>query len=309
MSKVLIFGHQNPDTDTIASAMALSYLANQKEGNTEAVALGVPNEETQFALNKFGMTAPRVITEAKSETENVFLVDHNEFQQSVSDITELNILGVVDHHRIANFETANPLYYRAEPVGCTCTILLKMFKESGVKIPENIAGMMLSAIISDTLLYKSPTCTEADIKAAKELAAMANVDDEEYGLAMLKAGTNNDSKTEAELINLDAKSFELGSHIVRVAQINTVDENEILNRQAELEATMEAEMAKENYDVFILLITNILNSNSTILVVGEPKVKVENAFGIQLDNNTAALEGVVSRKKQVVPPLTESFAK
>src|SRR5699024_1771480 len=128
------------------------------------------------------------------ENADVMLVDHNEFQQSISDISEVNILAVVDHHRIANFETANPLYYRAEPVGCTSTIILKLYKENQVTIPKEIAGIMLSAIISDTLLFKSPTCTPEDEAAAKELAAIAEVDLNTYGLEMLKAGTNLSDK-------------------------------------------------------------------------------------------------------------------
>src|SRR5699024_3585164 len=136
----------------------------------EAVALGEPSEETQYALDYFKLAAPRVVASAKDEATQVMLVDHNEFQQSISDIADVEILSVVDHHRIANFETANPLYYRAAPVGCTSTIVLKMYKENQVAIPKEIAGIMLSAIISDTLLFKSPTCTPEDVAAAKELA-------------------------------------------------------------------------------------------------------------------------------------------
>src|SRR5699024_4647514 len=147
---------------------------------------------------------------------------------SISDISEVNILAVVDHHRIANFETANPLYYRAEPVGCTSTIILKLYKENQVTIPKEIAGIMLSAIISDTLLFKSPTCTPEDEAAAKELAAIAEVDLTAYGLEMLKAGTNLSDKSAAVLLDLDAKSFPMGSSNVRIAQVNTVDLNEVM---------------------------------------------------------------------------------
>ncbi len=134
MSKILVFGHQNPDTDAIGAAIAFSHLQNELGKETEAVALGTPNEETQYALDHFQLSAPRVVESAKAENADVMLVDHNEFQQSISDISEVNILAVVDHHRIANFETANPLYYRAEPVGCTSTIILKLYKENQVTI-------------------------------------------------------------------------------------------------------------------------------------------------------------------------------
>ena len=242
-----------------------------------------------------------------NEVEQVMLVDHNEFQQSAADIEKVEILAVVDHHRIANFQTANPLYYRAEPVGCTSTIILKLYKENNVEVPKNIAGMMLSAIVSDTLLFKSPTCTQEDVQAAKELAEIAGVDLEGYGLEMLKAGTNLGTKSAAELIDLDAKSFPMGGSNLRIAQVNTVDLAEVFLRQAELESAMQEANAANGYDLFVLVVTNILDSDSEILIVGEPKENVEKAFNVTLDNNRALLKGVVSRKKQVVPQLTAAF--
>ncbi|MGY3750344.1 manganese-dependent inorganic pyrophosphatase [Vagococcus acidifermentans] len=307
MSKVLIFGHQNPDTDAITSAISFAYLQNKLGVEAEAVALGDVNEETAYALNHFGVKAPRVVETIGNETKQVMLVDHNEAQQSVADIKDLEVLAVVDHHRIANFETANPLYYRAEPVGCTNTIILKLFKEHQIDIPADIAGLMLSAIISDSLLFKSPTCTPEDVAAAEELAAIAKVDIQSYGLEMLKAGTNLTDKTADELLDADAKSFPMGDKNVRIGQVNTVDINDVLSRQAELEEAMAKQNADNGYDLFLLIITNILDSDSVALVAGEPKEKVEEAFQVTLDNNTALLKGVVSRKKQVVPPLTEAF--
>ncbi|STP29914.1 manganese-dependent inorganic pyrophosphatase [Enterococcus durans] len=307
MSKILVFGHQNPDTDAIGAAIAFSHLQNQLGKDTEAVALGEPSEETQYALDYFKLAAPRVVASAKDEAAQVMLVDHNEFQQSISDIADVEILSVVDHHRIANFETANPLYYRAEPVGCTSTIVLKMYKENQVAIPKEIAGIMLSAIISDTLLFKSPTCTPEDVAAAKELAELAEVELEAYGLDMLKAGTNLSDKTAAVLLDLDAKSFPMGEANVRIAQINTVDLNKVMDRQTELEEAMTDEMAKNGYDLFVLVVTNILDSDSELLVAGNAIDKVEEAFQTKLTNNRALLKGVVSRKKQVVPQLTAAF--
>lgn len=307
MSKVLVFGHQNPDTDAITSAISYAYLQNKLGVEAEAVALGEPNEETAYALNYFKMAAPRVIDSVKPETNQVMLVDHNEAQQSASDIKEVEVLAVVDHHRIANFETANPLYYRAEPVGCTNTIILKLYKEKGIEIPKEIAGLMLSAIISDSLLFKSPTCTEEDVAAAKELAEIAGVDMNAYGLDMLKAGTNLSDKTALQLIDADAKSFPMGGKNLRIGQVNTVDVNDVLSRQTELENEMKNQNEINGFDMFVLVITNILDSDSVCLVVGEPKEKVEEAFNVKLENNQALLKGVVSRKKQVVPPLTNAF--
>lgn len=308
MEKELVFGHQNPDTDAIGTAIAYSYLQNKLGYNTEAVALGEANDETAFALNKFGFEAPRVIKTAANEVKKVMLVDHNEPQQSVADIDQVTVTHVVDHHRIMNFDTSMPLFYLAEPVGCTSTIMLELYKYFGVEIPQNIAGIMLSAIISDTLLLKSPTTTEKDREAVKELAKIADVDYEKYGLEELKAGTNIASKSEEELIDLDAKSFDLNGKNVRVAQINVVDLPEALERKDAFLKAMSDSANSAGYDLFMLLITNVLDSDSTALVIGsdDALASFEKAFGSVKDSEIS-LPGVVSRKKQVVPPLTDAF--
>ncbi|HEO6504809.1 TPA: manganese-dependent inorganic pyrophosphatase [Streptococcus agalactiae] len=309
MSKILVFGHQNPDSDAIGSSVAFAYLAKEAWGlDTEAVALGTPNEETAYVLDYFGVQAPRVVESAKAEgVETVILTDHNEFQQSISDIKDVTVYGVVDHHRVANFETANPLYMRLEPVGSASSIVYRMFKENGVSVPKELAGLLLSGLISDTLLLKSPTTHASDIPVAKELAELAGVNLEEYGLEMLKAGTNLSSKTAAELIDIDAKTFELNGEAVRVAQVNTVDINDILARQEEVEVAIQEAIVTEGYSDFVLMITDIVNSNSEILALGSNMAKVEAAFEFTLENNHAFLAGAVSRKKQVVPQLTESY--
>ncbi len=296
MEKILIFGHQNPDTDTICSAIAYADLKNKLGFNAEPVRLGQVNGETQYALDYFKQESPRLVETAANEVNGVILVDHNERQQSIKDIEEVQVLEVIDHHRIANFETAEPLYYRAEPVGCTATILNKMYKENNVKIEKEIAGLMLSAIISDSLLFKSPTCTDQDVAAAKELAEIAGVDAEEYGLNMLKAGADLSKKTVEELISLDAKEFTLGSKKVEIAQVNTVDIEDVKKRQAELEAVISKVVAEKNLDLFLLVITDILENDSLALAIGNEAAKVEKAFNVTLENNTALLKGVVSRK-------------
>ncbi|WP_044482288.1 manganese-dependent inorganic pyrophosphatase [Paenibacillus antibioticophila] len=307
MEKVLIFGHKNPDTDTICSAIAYADLKKKLGWDAEAVALGAPNGETQFALHKFGFQAPRVIESASDEVKKVILVDHNERQQSVSDIEKLTVVEVIDHHRIANFETSGPLYYRAEPVGCTATILNKLYKENGISVPANIAGLMLSAIISDSLLFKSPTCTEQDVAAARELAEIAGVNAEEYGLDMLKAGADLSDKTIEQLISLDAKEFDMGGSKVEIAQVNAVDVQDVLSRQAELEAALNAIVDRKGLDLFLFVVTDILNNDSVGLALGKAADAVEAAYQVKLENNTAVLKGVVSRKSQIVPVLTDIF--
>jgi manganese-dependent inorganic pyrophosphatase len=307
MDKVLIFGHKNPDTDTICSAITYSDLKNKLGFQTEPIRLGSISGETQFALDYFKVEAPRLVEKVATETKEVILVDHNEFQQSADDITDVQIKEVIDHHRVANFETKDPLYFRVEPVGCTATILNKMYKENFVAIEREIAGLMLSAIISDTLLLKSPTCTQQDVDAAHELAGIAGVDLNEYGLDMLKAGADLSDKTVEQLISIDSKIFPMGNAKVEVAQVNAVDTNDILARQKEIESALEKVVKEKELDLFLLVVTDILTNDSVALAIGKASNKVEQAFNVKLDNNTALLKGVVSRKKQIVPPLTEAF--
>lgn len=196
---------------------------------------------------------------------------------------------------------------RLEPVGSASSIVYRMFKENNVEVPKEVAGLLLSGLISDTLLLKSPTTHATDPAVAADLAEIAGVNLEEYGLAMLKAGTNLSSKSAEVLIDIDAKTFELNGNKVRVAQVNTVDIADVLSRQEEIEAAINTSIKDNGYSDFVLMITDILNSNSEILALGSNPDKVEKAFDFVLENNHAFLEGAVSRKKQVVPQLTESF--
>ena len=308
MVNTFIFGHKNPDTDTIASALVMEDLQKELGNDVQAARLGDVSDETQFALDYFKVQAPALL-ETPLKDKNVILVDHNEFQQSADDISDATITMVVDHHRISNFETAAPLYYRAEPVGCTTTILKKMYEENGIEIKPEIAGLMISAIISDTLLFKSPTCTEQDKQACEALAKIANVDLNEYGLEMLKAGASVKGKSPEFLLNMDAKSFNMGDKVVRIAQVNTVDVNEVLEIQEDVENEINAIIAKEQYDLFVFVITDILNSDSTAIALGKEQQVVTKAFNTELNGNVAVLPGVVSRKKQVVPPIDELLGK
>ena len=306
-NKVLIFGHKNPDTDTICSAMVKEILY-KKNGceKSKAVRLGNVNKETQYVLNYLGLEAPELI-EKVEEGQEVILVDHNEFNQSVEGIEKAKILEVVDHHRISNFETSEPLYYTARPFGCTSTILFEEFKQNNIEIEKTEAVLMASAIISDTLLLKSPTTTEHDRKALEELGKIANINIEEYGLEMLKAGTDLDDFSEEELINLDAKSLDKNGTKFVIAQVNTVSIEDVLKRKEKLEVAMNKEIEEKGLSLFVLAITDILNSNSEIIALGEKVDAVEKGFEKKLENNTAFLEGVVSRKKQLLPVIDKNI--
>ena len=309
MGTTLIFGHKNPDTDSICSALAYADLKTTIGADVEAVRLGSVSGETQFALNAFETPAPRLVESVAAEATHVILVDHNERQQSADDIDDVTISEVIDHHRIANFETAGPLYYRAEPVGCTSTIVFKMFKEAGVAVSPRIGGLMLSAIISDTLLLKSPTCTAEDIAAAHELAGVAGVDLQTYGLELLKAGASLRDRSIAQLIATDSKEFTMGGAKVEIAQVTAIDVDDVLSRQDDLESALHDVIAAKGLDLFLFVITDILNNDSVVVALGSRADAVETAYGVTLEGNRALLTGVVSRKLQIVPVLTETFSR
>ena len=267
MKEILIFGHQNPDTDTIMSSIAMANLENKKGNNVVACKLGSINKETKYALEYFKQEEPKTI-EFLEEGQEVILVDHNEFSQSAKGIENAKILRVVDHHKIGDFKTSEPLYYTAMPVGCTSTILYGMYEKEKIEIEPKIAGLMLSAIISDTLLFKSPTCTELDVEVGKKLAQIANVDVNKYGLEMLKAGTDLSDFTPEELINIDSKTFTKNEVKMQIAQVNTTSIEDVLLNKNAIESAMNEFIKENSEDLFILLITDILENNSQILVAG-----------------------------------------
>ncbi|MDO5089671.1 MAG: manganese-dependent inorganic pyrophosphatase [Leptotrichiaceae bacterium] len=302
---ILVFGHKNPDTDTICSAIAYAELKGKLGKNVKPVRLGEINEETKFVLDYFKVKKPELVENVAGK--EIILVDHNERTQTADGFEEAKVLELVDHHRISNFNVDEPLTVRMSPVGCTATIIFNMFKEKNLTPSKETAGLMLSAIISDTLLFKSPTCTECDVKAGKELGEIAEVNPQEYGLEMLKAGTALGGKTEAELLNMDMKIFEIDGIKVGVAQVNTVNEEEILMKKEKLINEMNNIISKDGLKFFLFIVTNILSNDSTGIIAGEGNDITEKAFNVKVENNLVILKGVVSRKKQVIPPLTKAI--
>lgn len=307
MGKVLVFGHKSPDTDSVTSAIVMANL-EKKLGNEDVFAcvLGKLNKETRYVFDYLNIEEPELL-EKIEDGQEVILVDHNEFKQSVDGIENAKILKVVDHHRICGLNTAEPLYYRAEPVGCTATVLFKMYKEKNVEIDKIVATLMLSAIISDTLLFKSPTCTKEDVEIAEELNKIAGLNIEEYGLAMLKAGTDLSDVSAEGLVALDAKEITIAGNINSViAQVNTASIPDMLERKEEIENAIKKVIEEKNLDLFFFAITDIINSNSQVIALGKEAGLVEKSYNVILENNTAFLKGVVSRKKQIIPVLTEN---
>ena len=303
--EIVIFGHKNPDTDSICSSIVMADLENKLGHHCIPTRIGKINKETQFVLDYLKLEAPKMIDKAEDGQE-VILVDHNEATQSIDNIENAKIVKVVDHHTM-NFKAPYQLYYRTEPVGCTATVLYKLYKENNIEMTKEIAILCLSSIISDTLLFKSPTCTEDDVKVANALQKIANIDMQEYGLKMLKAGTDLGDFSEEELVNLDAKAFEKGDTKFVIAQVNTVSIEDVLKRQKDLESAINSEIEKRGIQLFVFAITDILNSNSEIIALGNRTDAVEKAFDVKLENNRAFLPGVVSRKKQLLPDIDKNM--
>ncbi len=305
VKETVVFGDKTPDTDAIMSSMVMANLERELGNNARAVRLGNINKETEYVFKFLGIERPELV-EKVEDGQDVILVDHNESTQSVDNLENANVQKIVDHHAI-NFSTSAPMYYRAEPVGCTSTVLYKMYNENEVEISKEIATMMLSAIISDTLLFKSPTCTAEDKKIAEKLAKIAGVDVNTYGTDLLKAGTDLSEFTPEQIINIDSKLFEKGGKKFKIAQVNTADLDSIFKDKVYFEAAINNEIQKENLDLYMFAATDIINSNSKIISLGNDSAVVEKAYGVVLDDNTALLENVVSRKKQMLPGILENL--
>ena len=245
----------------------------------------------------------------KGLRKKVVLVDHNERGQSIPGIEEADILEIVDHHRVADIQTIGPLLFRGEPLGSTATIVTRIFEENDIEIPESIAGALLGAVISDTLLFKSPTCTPIDTKVARKLAKIANVDIETFAMEMFRAGTSLAGKTVEEIFNQDFKKFPFEQGTVGVGQVNSMDIEGFMPYKADMLEYMN-KFAEDNcLDFTLLLLTDVINANSEIFVAGSKSYLVEEAFNIKLNEHQATLKGVISRKKQVVPAITAVMSK
>ena len=298
---LLVFGHKNPDTDSICSSISLAYLKNQLGEEATAYALGEVRKEAQYALNHFNVEAPQILNIDDLTDKNVVLVDHNEYAQSADGIENANIVEIIDHHKIGGITTDVPISFRVMPVGCTCTIVYNMFKENNVEVPKHIAGLLLSAILSDTLLFKSPTTTEKDKLACEELSKIADVDMESYAMDMFKAGTSLDEYSIEEIVNMDFKEFDMSGKRVGIGQVFTLDIDSIFDKKDEFLSYINS----TDYDMLVLAITDIIKEGSYLIYKAEDKV-ISEAFNVEAHQGVFA-EGVVSRKKQLVPNLTSAI--
>jgi len=302
-----VVGHKIPDSDSICSAIALSYLKTTLGEETVPARLGDLTPETLFILDKFGFEQPQLKTSYAGE--NLYIVDHSDRVLAPDDVDEATILGIIDHHKLGDLTTSTPLECWIRPVGCTNTIIKMMFDFHNVEIPKNIAGAMMCAILSDTVIFKSPTCTTADIKCVEALAEIAGIDDpKEVGMDMFKVKSAVDGTPARDLVLRDFKDFNMNGNLVGIGQLEVIDLAIFDDMKADLEADIAKLKIEGGRHTVLLLLTDIMKEGSEMLVVSDNADLTEKAYGKASVDGKVWLDGVLSRKKQVVPPLQESFA-
>lgn len=240
--------------------------------------------------------------------KQVILVDHNEKSQAVDGIEQADVLEIIDHHRLSSIETMGPVYFRNQPVGCTATIVYQMYQENQVKVPKTIAGLLCSAIISDTLMFRSPTCTPLDEASARQLAEIAEIDIEMLAQAMFRAGSNLKGKSAEEICFLDFKQFTINETVFGVGQVNSMSESELKEIKKKLLPHLERARKNHGLNMIFFMLTNILTESSELICAGpEARERLINAFDLRQEMEELHLKGVVSRKKQLVPALVETL--
>lgn len=305
---ISVVGHANPDTDSVTSAIAYAALLNAQGMEAKAcmqIAAADLNPESTTVLKRFGLAAPELLTDAAGK--QIALVDFSDLAQGPANLASAELVAVVDHHKIGDITTNTPILFRAEPVGCTGTVLNKMFKDAGVAIPKDIAGGMLAAILSDTVNFKSPTCTEDDKLAVNDLKVIAGVTDtEELFMEMLKAKSAVDGVPAKDLLFRDYKDFDMKGNKVGVGQLELATLDQVANVREELVKAMEVVKADGRHSV-LLMLTDVVKEGTDLVVLSDDPALIEKAFDTKLTGNSMWIPGMMSRKKQTVPNLQKAF--
>lgn len=305
---ICVVGHSNPDTDSVTASIALAALLNAQGNEAKAcmqTSAGDLNPESKMVLERFGLAAPEKIEDAAGK--KMALVDFSDIGQAPANIGDAEVVTIVDHHKIGDITTNNPIFFRAEPVGCTGTVLNKMFKDAGVAIPKDVAGGMLSAILSDTVNFKSPTCTEDDKVAVAELKEIAGVDDtEELFMEMLKAKSSVAGVPAKDLLFRDYKDFDMKGNKVGVGQLELATLDQVADIRDDLYKAMEEVKADGRHTV-LLMLTDVVKEGTDLVVISDDTALIEKAFDSKLDGTSMWIDGMMSRKKQTVPNLQEAF--
>lgn len=303
---IKVFGHLSPDTDTTGSAIVWAwYLNSHTTHKATPYVLGKLNKETSFVLNKWGVAEPEVLTEVQ-EGEEVVIVDTNNPEELLPNINTSKILAVIDHHKlIGGLSTESPTEVTMRPYASTTTVMHELMSEAGENLPDDIAGLILSCILSDTLAFRSPTTTPRDKELAEKLAQKLGVDVVEYSNEMFKAKSDVSDFTDLGLIHLDSKKFEVGDKLIRVSVVETMDSSSVLERKAGIvEAIKKLLEEEKDTDDILFFIISILNEEATVLTYNQfTKDLISASFNVTADSDTEVLPGIVSRKKQIIPAL------
>ncbi len=305
---ICVVGHSNPDTDSVTSAIALAALLKAQGQDAKAYMqsdAGALNPESKMVLDRFGLAAPEKISDASGK--QLALVDFSDIAQGPANLAGAEVVTIVDHHKIGDVTTNNPILFRAEPVGCTGTVLNKMFKEAGVTIPKDVAGGMLAAILSDTVNFKSPTCTDDDKAAVADLKKVAGVDDtEELFMEMLKAKSSVAGVPAKDLLFRDYKDFDMKGKKVGVGQLELATLDQVADVRGDLVKAMEEVKADGRHSV-LLMLTDVVKEGTDLVVLSDDPALIEKAFNGKLANGSMWIDGMMSRKKQTVPNLQQAF--
>lgn len=302
---VYVVGHKNPDTDSVTAAIGYAELMKAKGEDYIPCMQGKPTPEIAVVLERFGTPAPEIMTDATGK--QIALVDHSDLAQAPDNLADGEVVAIVDHHKIGDVTTNSPIFCCVRPVGCTGTVLNDMYNVEGVAIDPKVAGLMLAAILSDTVNFKSPTCTEADKVAVASLAKIAGVDDTDaLFMDMLKAKSAIDGYPAMELLNRDYKDFDMKGKKVGVGQLELASLDQAESHRDALYKAMEEQKADGRHSI-LLMLTDVVKEGTDLMVISDEPALIEGAFDSKLDGNHMWLDGMMSRKKQTVPNLQKAF--
>ena len=301
----LVFGHKSPDTDSTGSPLIWSWYLNEVKGiDAKPVLLGEPNTEAAFVIEKWGFEKPEIIADV-AEDQPCVIVDTNNPAELPANINNAAVSEIIDHHKlVGGLETKGPIDITIRPLACTATIMFDLMDEDAKKMPDNIKGAMLSCILSDTLEFRSPTTTDHDKALAEQLASELNITLSSYAAEMFEAKSDISAFSDAELIRMDSKEYEVEGTKFRVSVLETTAPKLVLDRQASLMESFKAVEAEDGVDQVLLFVVDILNEEATFFVPNELcKTVAEKSFGATVDGDKVVLPGVMSRKKQIIPNL------
>ncbi|EEE36547.1 inorganic pyrophosphatase, manganese-dependent [Rhodobacteraceae bacterium KLH11] len=302
---IQVFGHKSPDTDSTGSPILWSWYLNEVKGEkAEPVLLGEPNTEAAFMLERWGLPKPQIIADV-AEDAPVIIVDTNNPAELPASINSADIRAIIDHHKlVGGLETKGPIDITVRPLACTATIMLDLIGDDAAKLPDAIKGAALTCILSDTLEFRSPTTTAHDRAVAERLAAELGLDVSTYAADMFAAKSDVSSFSDAELIRMDSKEYEVDGTKFRVSVLETTAPEVVLDRKASLAASMADVAAEDGVDQVLLFVVDILNEEATLLVPNDlVKAVAEKSFEAKVDGDAVVLPGIMSRKKQIIPNL------